>query len=66
MIDDEPSVDKQIKISRAASAGVPPEKIAAYLDLTLAQVEATIALDRRFRREEEEFVAWMDANKEPP
>jgi hypothetical protein len=65
MMDDEPSVDKQIKTVRAANAGVPPEKIAAYLDLTLAQVEATIALDRRFRREEEEFLAWMDANKEP-
>jgi hypothetical protein len=65
MSDDEPPITLQIKISRANSAGVPAEKIAAYFKIPLAQVEQTIALDRRFRAEEAEFAAWIAANVEP-
>jgi hypothetical protein len=55
--------EKQIKISRANRAGVPLQRIADYLGLTVAQVEAVVALDQEFRKEEREFAAWIDANK---
>lgn len=65
-IHDDPPLNFQVKISRASFAGVPAEKIAAYLKIPLAQVEQTIVLDRQFRQEEAEFAAWIAANAEKP
>jgi hypothetical protein len=62
--DHDPPLNFQLKISRASFAGVPAEKIAAYLRIPLEQVEATIVLDRQFRAEEAEFAEWIAANTE--
>jgi hypothetical protein len=61
---DEVPLDQQIKISRASYAGVPLQKIADYLGVTLAQVEAIVAIDQGFRKAESEFVTWVEANRE--
>jgi hypothetical protein len=58
------SLESQIKISHASYAGVPLQKIADHLGLTLRQVEAVVAIDQGFRKEQADFSAWVEANKE--
>jgi hypothetical protein len=64
-VDEEVTIEQELKITRASHAGVPLQKIADYLGLTLEQVEAVIAIDQQLRKAQDKFTAWIEANKGP-
>ena len=59
---DELDVTKVVKIAHAIRVGIARETVAAYLGVTLEQVDMTAAIDQRYRKEEDDWAAWIEAN----